>query len=166
MLAPHVPINTVTARKRLHTHPTNVRLTHYAFYMIASFILLDRNMTTGASLNITLVRPFLEQIVSVFRFRTGKSVVCICLAGWANPHKATWTLQEDTFRSRAKDLRTIGSGTTVKSFRMRFKLDVVKCNRPWQPISADNTSLAAYKKIHSVHFPSLARHVKGKNLFT
>jgi len=127
MLAPHMGINAVTARKRLHAHPTNVGLTHCAFHVIASIIFLNRNVTTGASLNIALARPFLEHIVSVFKVGTGKSVVCICLAGWANPHKATWALQKDTFWGRAEYLRAIGSGTILKFFRMSLHVSV-KCS--------------------------------------
>jgi hypothetical protein len=50
MLAPHTM--TINTRKRLQAHPTNVRPTHRTFHVIASFILLDRDMTTRALLDI------------------------------------------------------------------------------------------------------------------
>lgn len=60
---PHMSIYPLSTRERLHTLPTDVRLTPRARHMVAPLRPLDRHITCWTVLHIVLLHPLLEQFI-------------------------------------------------------------------------------------------------------
>src|SRR5260370_33424396 len=90
VLSLHMTVNLQSILKRLHAHPTDMRLTHPTRHMIASFRLLDRHLAFRTLLYVVTRRPFPEQVITVVHFGARQPFVCFGMTVGADMRQAFW----------------------------------------------------------------------------
>jgi len=125
----HVVIDSIR-REDAHTLPTNMHRALRTSHMIATSVLLDRDLALRALLDVlTFLNPILQQLLSCFRIPMylpllAAEPVVLLLAGHANGHEARLAPENSIsgIRFERVDLWTVRSGAVFELLGMVTKV--------------------------------------------